>query len=111
MDYFAPGSRLGVTTGPRGEVVSVRSGGKELCVPAAEAFTLQLLDKAGRELTLESSRFTYDGKLWSGHPEMPGLTVEMKVSAGENCITFRPRVTHVPSGSRYMAVPSRLVTA
>ena len=97
MEYFAPKSRLGVTTGPRGEVVSVRSGGEELCVPAAEAFTLQLLDKEGNELTFESSRFSYDGKVWSGHPDMPGLTVEMKISAGENHIAFRPRVTGVPS--------------
>ena len=98
MELTAKHSGIRLTLGARGEVVSIRHRDRELCVPAAEAFTLELLDREGDALTLKSSGFTFDGTVYAGHPAVPGLTVEISVAvdADGGAIRFRPRVTGVP---------------
>ena len=96
MELFAkhPGVRL--VLGPRGEVCSIRRHTSEFCVPAAEAFTMQLLDRKGNALDLKSSEFTFDGTACTGHPALPSLTVTVAVSSDGDMVRFRPRVTGVP---------------
>ena len=98
MELNANRSGLQMTLGPRGEVASIRHRGRELCVPAAEAFTLELLDRSGDALTLKSSEFAFDGAAYSDHPAVPGLTVTLTVSVDDegSAFRFRPRVTGIP---------------
>ena len=47
MELTAKYSELYMGLGSRGEVASIRHRDRELCVPASEAFTLELLDRNG----------------------------------------------------------------
>ena len=96
MDLPAKHSGLHMTLGPRGEVCSIRHHTSEFCVPAAEAFTMQLLDRQGNALDLKSSDFAFDGTTYTHHPALPGLTVTVAVSADGDTVRFRPRVTGIP---------------
>ena len=98
MELIAKRSELSLSLGPRGEVASLRYRGRELCVPAAEAFTMELLDRNGEAMTLRSSEFTFDGTSYSAHPAVPGLTVTVAVTVADDgsAFRFRPRVTGVP---------------
>ena len=96
MNFEVPDSGIKLLTGSQGRVISICSGGRELCVPSEEAFTLLLLDKEGNELLLKSSMFAYDNFVYTRHPEMPELQVEILISCDDSFIRFRPRITNVP---------------
>ncbi len=73
--------------------------GAERAVPAAEAFTLQLLDGKGEPTLLKSTGFSFShegGRLTWRHSS--GLRVGMEVSAEGGEFRFRPSVEGIPAG-------------
>ena len=77
----------------------VAQDGAERAVPAAEAFTLQLLDGKGEPTLLKSSGFAFSregGRLAWRHSN--GLRVDMAVSAEGGEFRFRPSVEGIPAG-------------
>lgn len=82
-----------------GAVESLRSGGVERVVPAAEAFTLQLLDGKGEPTRLKSTDFSFSdegNRLTWRHSN--GLCVQMAVAASDGEFRFTPSVEGIPSG-------------
>ena len=83
-----------------GAVTSVAAAdGVERVVPAAEAFTLQLLDEHGEPTPFKASEFSFahDGKrLFWRHRN--GLRVSMSVEATDGEFRFRPSVEGIPAG-------------
>ncbi len=77
----------------------VAPDGAERAVPAAEAFSLQLLDGKGEPTLLKSTGFSFSrdsGRLTWRHSN--GLHVEMDVSAEGGEFRFRPSVEGIPAG-------------
>ena len=95
--FCASRSQLTISLGKHGELVSVCRNGQEFAMPAPEAFTLQLLDDQGNDLTLAASGFVFQDNIYTNCPAMPSLKVELQISCDENFIRFRPRVTGVPA--------------
>ena len=97
-----------------GAVESLVAGGVERVVPAAEAFTLQLLDGKGEPTLLKSSEFVFEpGRAASTMPPQTavsskppyltwrhanGLVVRMEVAAADGEFRFRPSVEGIPVG-------------
>lgn len=77
----------------------VAPDGSGRVVPAAEAFTLQLLDGNGNPTRLKSGDFAFsrngDGLTWR-HPN--GLQVRMDVTSEDGEFRFRPSVSGIPAG-------------
>ena len=92
----------------KGAVESLVAGDAERIVPAAEAFTLQLLDGKGEPTLLRSSEFAFE----TGRDGVPspsdeacflwrhanGLVVRMEVAATNGEFHFRPSVENIPTG-------------
>ena len=95
--FCASRSQLTISLGKHGELVSVCRNGLEFAMPAPEAFTLQLLDDQGNDLTLAASGFVFQDNVYTSCPAMPSLKVELQISCDENFIRFRPKVTGVPA--------------
>ena len=99
----------------KGAVESLVAGDAERIVPAAEAFTLQLLDGKGEPTRLKSSDFVFDlGRAASMMPPQSavsskpsyltwrhanGLVVRMKIEAAEGEFRFTPSVEGIPAGT------------
>ena len=107
-----------------GAVESLVADGAERVVPAAEAFTLQLLDGKGEPTRLKSSEFAFeprvtfagggrgatalpvgDGRAGSPCPPLGftwrhanGLVVKMMIEAGDGEFRFTPSVEGIPAG-------------
>lgn len=96
MKFNVPAAGLELTTGRCGEIFAVSCRSREYCVPAAEAFTLLLLDKEGNELLLESSKFEFNNFVYTRHPALPELVVELKIACDQEFVRFRPVITNVP---------------
>ena len=82
-----------------GAVESLVADGAERVVPAAEAFTLLLLDGKGEPTRLKSSDFTFareGGLLAWRHAN--GLLVRMEVVAADGEFCFKPSVEGIPAG-------------
>lgn len=82
-----------------GVVESLVADGSERVVPAAEAFTLQLLDGKGEPTLLKSTGFSFShegGSLEWRHEN--GLHVSMEIAAVDGEFRFRPSVEGVPRG-------------
>ncbi|MBQ9387518.1 MAG: hypothetical protein IJU01_02525, partial [Lachnospiraceae bacterium] len=80
-----------------GAVESLVADGAERVVPAAEAFTLQLLDGKGEPTLIKSSEFVFEGQaiIWR---HANGLIVRMEVAAEEGEFRFKPSVEGIPAG-------------
>ncbi len=96
MDFTAIGTGLGVVLADNGAIASIRRHGRELGAPAAEAFTMELLDRNGEALRLRSREFRREGGVFTAHPAMPSLKVAIAVRADRDFVRFRPQVTGVP---------------
>lgn len=82
--------------------------GTELAAPAAEAFTLRLVNGEGNRVRIGANEFSdfqwryADGALhefWSGGTTYPDLAVEMTVRPGDNdFFCFRTTVRRIPDG-------------
>ena len=77
----------------------IAADGAARVVPAAEAFTLQLLDGRGEPMRLKSSDFVFEtagtGLTWR---HQNGLTVRMEVTATGGEFRFKPSVENIPAG-------------
>ena len=92
----------------KGAVESLVAGDAERIVPAAEAFTLQLLDGKGEPTLIRSSEFAFE----TGRDGVPspsdeacflwrhanGLVVRMEITATGGEFHFRPSVENIPAG-------------
>ncbi len=63
--FCASRSKLRISLGKHGELVSVCRNGQEFAIPAQEAFTLQLLDDQGNDLTLAASGFVFQDNVYT----------------------------------------------
>ncbi|MBR4651994.1 MAG: hypothetical protein IKO72_01415 [Kiritimatiellae bacterium] len=80
------------------ESLAARDGAQRV-VPAAEAFTLQLLDGKGEPSLFKSSDFSFShegGRLAWRHAN--GLAVQMEVTASDGEFRFRPSIAGIPAG-------------
>ena len=101
-------------SGGNGAVEFLRGAdGTDRIVPAAEAFTLQLLDGKGEPVRLKSSEFAFEGfsraekSLHDLHvlhgqtatwKHQNGLIVRMEVTAADGEFRFKPSVSGIPAG-------------
>ena len=99
IDLNSNGTRLSLS-GRIGAVVALTAAdGSRRVVPAAEAFTLQLLDGNGNPTRLASSDFAFahDGTCLEWR-HASGLCVRMEVTAADGEFRFRPSVWGIPAG-------------
>ncbi len=85
-----------------GALLGIRHHGAELARPAADLFTLQMLDRAGNAKLLrarEFAEFQYaDGCFrYAGHPVFKDLNVAVRVTADEVFLRFRIGIVGVPA--------------
>ena len=98
IEFKSGGATLRLTDA-NGAVESLVADGAERIVPAAEAFTLQLLDGTGEPTLIKSSDFIFareGGLLAWRHAN--GLVVRMKVTAADGEFRFTPSVEGIPAG-------------
>lgn len=87
-------------SGKTGAVLSAKHKGYELVLPAAEPFSLQLLQKSGDQLLLKGSdfaKFEISGSTlrYTECAKVPGLVFEIRISCDEKFIRFRNHVSGV----------------
>ena len=123
IEFSSSGAKL-LLSERCGAVASLVADGVERVVPAAEAFTLQLLDGKGEPTRLKSSEFAFeprvtfagggrgatalpvgDGRAGSPCPPLGftwrhanGLVVKMKIEAANGEFRFTPSVEGIPVG-------------
>ncbi len=123
IEFSSSGAKL-LLSERCGAVASLVADGVERVVPAAEAFTLQLLDGKGEPTRLKSSEFAFeprvtfaggghgatalpvgDGRAGSPCPPLGftwrhanGLVVRMKIEAANGEFRFTPSVEGIPTG-------------
>ena len=102
---FKSGGAMLRLTDANGAVESLVADGAERVVPAAEAFTIQLLDGKGEPTLLKSTEFVFEGLSRVEHVERVGvwrhangLVVRMEVAAADGEFRFTPSVEGIPAG-------------
>ena len=97
VEFNITNSQLKTVLGPHGQIVSLCSRGMEFCVPAAEAFTMELLNRQGDALLLKSSDFVCNDLIYSSCAAMPSIKVSIKISNDDKFLRFRPHVSGIPA--------------
>ncbi len=90
-----------------GSIAGMRFEGRELLLPARQAFALRFVDAEGGYRKLDSEAFAQfelrereNAALcrWSGCSFVPGMTVEIEIGFRSGAFRFRPEAAGVPEG-------------